>query len=349
MQQRGRPLLVQTASLSRHCLWRSAVRTIRTGAKARSVRSIEGSYNRRHQKKLYPYRPRDVYRASPLLLDLIDERNPSVRDYNEHDEADQQAKWSHNANLSGVFRRLKNFLPEIKQTEAKWAQELDRFDQRQLTERDVLSVAFLGVPQDAPVRRMPHGHDAHADVDADQNPIGDGTGPGCLERAVLRSIGLQPRVLEDTPLTVQTMLHRLEVQRQLQPVPKAGNPPARVTAGAAQELKTALNHSNFNGARRLITPLLQTDEGRALVAECAPEIIQECVRGLVVDDEGGAMTVFAFLTDVSRNLSAHGLEFDAASDTRVLTMRERLQLSRASTSTLLPRNPPDEALQNKYE
>ncbi|KAK0711231.1 hypothetical protein B0H67DRAFT_280848 [Lasiosphaeris hirsuta] len=261
---------------------------------------------------------RKPYQATALIVDLIDERKNLTRDYNEQDDSEQRKIWSQTPAASAILQRASEFKHEVKLSRAHWKRKLFQFDHRQLTERDIFSVAFLGVVSD--------------DLLPQQTPAlpraRDDLNFGSLDITFLRSIGVWDRIAEDTPLAVQVLLRRLESQHELQLEPnvqqEANQDSEKALMKTNQNFKKLLSTAGFQQTQRLIVPLLQTDEGRIIVSRCADEVVTACTRHeRLLEDEKNAIKVLVFLKNVSYNLKTRNFSFDLMSNPAVQVLEGR--------------------------
>lgn len=253
-------------------------------------------------------------------MDLIDERKNLTRDYNEQDASEQRKIWSQNPAASALLQRASGFKHEVKRSQANWKRKLSQFDQRQLTERDILSVAFLGVASDDLIpQQIPALSRTHGDLTFSS-----------LDTTLLRSIGVWDRIAEDTPLAVQILLRRLETQHELQLKPKmeqeANQDSEKALMKDSQGLVKLLSTAEFQQTQRLIAPLLQTNEGRTIISQCADEVVAACTRyDRLLDDEKYTIKVLIFLKNVSYNLKTRNFSFGLLSNAVVQVLESRLQ------------------------
>ncbi|KAM7197049.1 hypothetical protein V8F20_006802, partial [Naviculisporaceae sp. PSN 640] len=193
------------------------------------------------------------YYVSDTILDLDADKSPATRPYTSADHEEQIKKWGTNHRLDALTKRMHAFRDEISDAKLHWRRKLGLYDERRITERDILAMALLGPVSDGDKRER---------------------GNGALSCEFLERIGIYRRITGtedkdkgDIPLTVRYLVHRMKTQRtQGQPLPKT-------KAQELRHLKSVLRKSNPQSIPRVLYPLLNNGHGRALVAECSEEII----------------------------------------------------------------------------
>lgn len=240
------------------------------------------------------------YQVSRLVLDLDGVDCPGVRPYSKQDEVQQRNRWRANPELRALFRRMIEVRREIDQSKIKWRAELRRYDPRRITERDILAVAFLGVPRDTDVA-------SDAQLTAQAPPL------GYVTRDFFDSMGVTDRITDDVHHTVHTLLHRLRHQPLLAPVRSA-----RCQEEFVDELDKT---DNVAFIERMVAPLLQTDWGRSLLSKCRDKIVFNYVRAnqLMLDER-----VYQFLQNISVGLRADGHDFNFPSGALIQQLESRL-------------------------
>ncbi|KAK3942967.1 hypothetical protein QBC46DRAFT_255028 [Diplogelasinospora grovesii] len=224
-------------------------------------------------------RPIPLFEISPLLLDLDAEGNEAVRPATEQDDAEQAEKWalSNNTETAALLQRMDKFREELKAAKKKWQSEWGLFDERRLTHRDILSIAFLGTD---PVEQTSDSRD------------------------ILDSNGIPHQITDDEEQTIQFMFRRMEFSG-VQPTDDApeAHEPEKV-------FEKAIKGKNFQQIQRMIFPLLQTDVGCWVVSRCSAQLIAACTREERSLTEGDAWRVRVFLKNVEANLASRGSEFN---------------------------------------
>lgn len=213
------------------------------------------------------------YYVTDTVLDLDAEGSPATRPYTEADHQEQIKKWSTNPALIALEKRMHDFKAELEEAKATWRRRLGRFDDKRVTERDILSMAFLGA--------------------TDATPSG-------LSYSFLTGIGIHRRISEDIPLTVRYLGHRQKTQSRYHP-----------RSGESQELRSRLRSANHDSIPRILYPLLHLDHGRALISECAKNIIAGITKDVASMTPEQAVRVSIFLRNLSYNLVTRNLDFNS--------------------------------------
>ncbi|KAK5664257.1 hypothetical protein OQA88_475 [Cercophora sp. LCS_1] len=196
---------------------------------------------------------------SPLLWDLVDENSPGVRTYDENDHKEQVLLWKNDNTMSDLVRRMRKFKHEMVATENEWfMQDRNPFDPRQTSELDVLSTALLGVTPAPP---------SGGEADTSDNTSSSTGDPRRLGAPLFRSIGVADRISEDSSLTVQLLIHRLQAYRSF--LGSLGKEYRDVT----DQLREEIAGSDFRRIKRILAPLIRDDKGRAIVMGCLPDIL----------------------------------------------------------------------------
>lgn len=257
--------------------------------------------NRRYKRKVQAKSP--TKRSSPLyeipyvVLDLDAEDNPRVRSYTDQDEKDQTARWSHNPKVDALSDRLHIFRHELRQSDKLWKAPLGPFDQRRLSDRDLLSVAFLGASsrgKDAPTGSH------NLDTPVDQGSLGNTT-------ELLASNGIPQRILEDDIKTVNFMFHWQELHE-----------PQLANNEDIGKLKSELSRLSLHQLRRVAAQLLQTDAGSRLLSLCGDEVYFSLVdagqqrHGLQLRVGNDPTEVLVFLNNIAISLGARNIGVPAS-------------------------------------
>ncbi|KAK0630773.1 hypothetical protein B0T17DRAFT_507213 [Bombardia bombarda] len=260
-----------------------------------------------------PEAGRDIFVVPPVLLDLDAEGSRYVRSYNAKvDGREQKVLWAQNPELAALEGRMNRFRDELHEAKDRWVEQPAHLDRRRITERDILSVAFLGVsgvnrnPQTAVQEESePLSSDEAQDEQTSQPEPASSVHEqllGPVDEKLLWSIGIPARIAADTKQAVRVLVQRLREQ-----------PPQELNVESVEELKHTLADTDFQQVQRIIAPLLQTKEGCVVVSRCAHEIIDACTRERHLFDEDYVSRVFIFLKTVSSSLATLELEFDLSS------------------------------------
>ena len=212
------------------------------------------------------------YYVTDTVLDLDAEGSPATRPYTEADHQEQIKKWSTNPALIALEKRMHGFKAEVEEAKATWRRKLDRFDEKRVTERDILSVAFLGA--------------------ADASSTG-------LSYSFLAGIGIHRRISEDIPLTVRYLRRRQKTQSRYHP-----------RSGESPELKSRLRSAEPDSIPRILFPLLHLDHGLVLISDCAKEIITGTTKNAASMTPEQAVRISIFLRNLSYNLATRNLDFN---------------------------------------
>lgn len=248
-----------------------------------------------------------VYYTTDTILDLDADNSPATRPYTSAAHQKQIEKWGTNHTLIALTNRMHTFRDEISDAKLSWKRKLGPFDERRITERDILVMALLGPCDGSKSQRW--------------------NGNGQLSHEFLQRIGIFKRIAGDgIPLTVRYLVHRVKTQRsqgrrqveaqtQTQTVSSRRDDqlgstdtsdedasesistgtdttsvkttgqetkqPKTKTKTKAQEikhLKSVLRKSNAQSIPRVLYPLLNDNHGRTLTAECYQEIISGMSR-----------------------------------------------------------------------
>ncbi|KAK3391934.1 hypothetical protein B0T20DRAFT_361509 [Sordaria brevicollis] len=222
----------------------------------------------------------ETYQISDLVLELDAHDNPFVRPFNADDAAEQRRQWPHlGPDEEEIVRRSISVAETVAECKAKWKAQLRPFDHRRITERDVLSVAFLG--PDTSSTTGPHIYEP---------PLGS------LTSFDLQEIGVPDFYSTEPRRVTSLLLHRIE---------RAQYPLHQEVNYSPFSLTEALGRtSSFHQLRRIITPLLHLPEGCYLISQCNEAILAACARDTHnVDDESYISTVFVFLRTIANRLA----------------------------------------------
>lgn len=250
--------------------------------------------NRRYKRRLQARSPRT--RSSPLyevpyvVLDLDAEDNPHVRSYTEQDEKNLAARWSHNPKVDALSDRIGIFRQELRESEKLWTASPGPFDQRRLSGRDLLAVAFRGALAE-------EGDSAAGARSVDESSLENTS-------ELLQSNGIPQRILEDDIKTVNFMLHWQELH--------GPQPASNEDLG---KLKSELSRLSFAQLRRVVSELLQTDMGSKLLSQCGAEVAfaladgtdQHQRHGLQLRDGNDPTEVLVFLNNIAISLRARDI------------------------------------------
>lgn len=260
------------------------------------------SSNLGHKRAIAKTVELETYQISDLVLELDAHDNPFVRPFNADDAAAQREQWPHlDPDQQGIVNRAISVAEIVAESRAKWKAQLQPFDHRRITERDVLSVAFLGT--------------AASESSTPEPDTGVARGIhepslGFLTPSDLREIGIPDSYYATSSQNLtRLLLHRIE---------KAQYPIHQEVNYSPRSLSEAVNQcSSFHQLRRTIAPLLHSEEGCWLVSQCNEAILAAaCVRDgssfrLGVDDDYYVSTVFVFLRAIANRLAmADDLRFD---------------------------------------
>ncbi|KAK3953573.1 hypothetical protein QBC32DRAFT_338580 [Pseudoneurospora amorphoporcata] len=257
------------------------------------------SSNLGHKRAIAKAIELETYQISDLVLELDAHDNPFVRQFNADDAAEQREQWPHlDPYQQEIVRRAISVAETVAQSKAKWKSQLRPFDHRRITERDVLSVAFLGLASEVPTSQ---GHQAVLGPGIQQPTL------GLLAPSDLCEIGIPDSYLTSPQRVTHLLLHRIE---------KAQYPIHQEVNYSPSSLSEAVNQSaSFHQLRRIIAPLLHTEEGCWLVSQCNDAILAACTRdGYQVDDEYYVSTVFLFLRSITNRLAMVDLRFEIPAD-----------------------------------
>ncbi|KAK3322155.1 hypothetical protein B0H66DRAFT_192475 [Apodospora peruviana] len=248
----------------------------------------------------------DTYIISDTVLSLDGESCPAVRPYTESDHVEQIKKWSaERPDLTALRERMAAFRKEVNQARINWHNKLRPIDPRRVTERDVLSVSFLGVGPPIPVVEPRKKGQPWA-------PTGD-TDYARLKPNLLLKMGINYRVAGNTRLAVRFLRQRLKFQSQLDLTTEAVT-----TTSLVPELKRRLHDVGIkpqetgavmNTIVRIVAPFLRTDEGCQLVSLCGDELVSACMKQ-VERAESRKLKVLCFLKNVAFNLKRRQIRFD---------------------------------------
>ncbi|KAK1769270.1 hypothetical protein QBC33DRAFT_349637 [Phialemonium atrogriseum] len=252
---------------------------------------------RRRQQARSPRRETvPLYEIPSSLLDLDAEDNPRVRAYTEQDEKDQFERWSQNPKVDALSGRIETFRQELGRSERLWNAPPGPFNQRRISDRDVLSVAFLGA--------LSGGRDAAVDIGSPDKKVGQV--PLGSTSEILGSNGIPQRILEDDAKTVNFMLHWQERHE-----------PQRINSGELANLKAELSRQSFVHLRRVAAQLLQTDAGSRMLSLCGAEVAfaladtAQLRHGVQLRDGNDPTEVLVFLSNVAIGLSARDINLPA--------------------------------------
>ena len=244
----------------------------------------------------------ETYQVSDLVLELDAHNNPFVRPFNANDAVEQREQWPHlDPDQQEIVRRAISVAETVADSKAKWKAQLRPFDYRRLTERDVLSVAFLGIAASEDVPNSQGGHQAVLEPGTHEPPF------GFLITSDLRDIGIPDSYSTSTQRLTSLLLHRIE---------KAQYPIHQEVNYSPSSLSEAVNqYSSFRQLRRIIAPLLHSEEGCWLVSQCNDAILVACTRdGYQVDDKYYVSTIFVFLRSIANRLAMVDLNFEIPAD-----------------------------------
>jgi len=226
------------------------------------------------------------YEITSTVLELDAAENPNVRPYDFSDEAEQRLKWE--TDFSPLLDRMSDFRRTLHRGKALWDETKSQpLYEKQLTNRDVLLVAFLGTSALSPDSTGPL-----------QEPSVQEPTLGLLDKAALQRIGIPKEIANDSQLLVQVILHRLQDQ-----------PFHPTSHTSAPSLRQRIATANFNETRRIVAPLLQSKAGCALVSQCGHEIAAACTRDKHLLDQDGIMMAATFLKSVSSRLAHFDFKF----------------------------------------
>ncbi|KAJ4392359.1 hypothetical protein N0V85_007123 [Neurospora sp. IMI 360204] len=234
----------------------------------------------------------ETYQISDLVLELDAHDNPFVRPFNADDVAAQREQWPHlDPDQEQIVRRTISIAETVAESKAKWKSQLKPFDNCRITERDVLSVAFLGTASNSSTLE-PGIHEPTL---------------GFLTTTDLQEIGIPNSYSTDPRRVTHLLLHRIE---------KAQYPIQQEVNHDPSSLSEALNQASFHQVRRIIAPLLHSEEGCWLVSQCNDVILASCSskNGHSVDDEYYVSTVFVFLRSIANRLAMVDLRFEIPAD-----------------------------------
>jgi len=288
MQRLGSPWSVQ--GLLPRLPLQSQVRTLIYKSPSQIERNRR--YKRKVQAKSPTKRSSPLYEIPYVVLDLDAEDNPRVRNYTDQDEKDQTARWSHNPKVGALSDRLQIFRDELRQSDKLWKAPVGPFDQRRLSDRDLLSVAFLGASG--------RGRSHNLDTSVDQDSLGNTT-------ELLTSNGIPQRILEDDIKTVNFMLHWQELHE-----------PQLVSNEDIGKLKSELSRLSLPQLRRVAAQLLQTDAGSRLLSLCGAEVYFALVdaaqqrHGLQLRVGNDPTEVLVFLNNIAIGLGARNIGMPAS-------------------------------------
>lgn len=248
-------------------------------------------------KRLPRTTPLKVYEVSDLVLDLDAENCPHVRAYNDEDAKEQLEHWSSAPHVDALVQRVASFREELRMNNKLWARRLEAFDPRRISSRDVLAAALLGPP--CKPAEEPQGAAVSRESTQAENVITNDERIGSLTSTILKTIGVSERMASDRIRIVSVLLRRLEVQD-----------PQTTNENMVGLLKQQIKGGSLRDVKRIITPLLGTDAGCALVSRCGPEIIHVCTRDSQLRDGAYSLQVVSMLKNIAINLATRGISRD---------------------------------------
>lgn len=258
------------------------------------------SSNLGHKRAIAKAVELETYQISDLVLELDAHDNPFVRLFNADDAAEQTKQWPHlDPDQQETVRHAISVAETVSESKTKWKSPLSLFDHRRITERDILSVAFLGIVSESTESQN---HQTTSKSGTHEPSLGFLTMSDLLEIGVPVSYSTNPQRL------THLLLHRIE---------KAQFPAHQEVNLPSSSLTEALNQcSSFHQLRRIIAPLLHSEEGCFLISQCQDTILAACSskNGYSVDDEYYVSTVFVFLRAIASRLAMMDLRFEIPAD-----------------------------------
>ncbi|EGO58064.1 hypothetical protein NEUTE1DRAFT_129848 [Neurospora tetrasperma FGSC 2508] len=269
----------------------------RTAEEWKRIRNF--SSNLGHKRAIAKAVELETYQISDLVLELDAHDNPFVRPFNADDAAEQTKQWPHlDPDQQEIVRRAISVAETVAESKTKWKSPLLPFDHRRITERDVLSVALLGlVSESTGLQNHPT-----SESGTHEPSLGFLTMSDLLEIGVPVSYSTNPQRL------THLLLHRIE-KAQFPAHQEVNFPPSSL-------LEALIQSSSFHQLRRIIAPLLHTEEGCFLISQCQDTILAACSskNGYSVDDEYYVSTVFVFLRTIASRLAMMDLRFEIPAD-----------------------------------
>ncbi|KAM7221425.1 hypothetical protein V8F06_003200 [Rhypophila decipiens] len=236
------------------------------------------------------------------ILDLDAADSPVTRPYNESDHAEQIKKWGTNHALVALTKRMHAFRDEVEVAKTSWKCKLHRFDERYITERDILSMAFLGPGPSSPSSTT-------------------GAKKQQLSYELLKSIGIHSQIAEDITLTIRCLAHRRETQSS-----RAETSPPNIRSNPSQPeqpktsenetikiLRFVIQKNPPSSIPRIIYALIDSKNkhhGAVLISKCLPEIISSTTKSIETMSPEAALHSAIFLQNICYNLSTKDLMSD---------------------------------------
>ncbi|KAH8890789.1 hypothetical protein GQ53DRAFT_157501 [Thozetella sp. PMI_491] len=248
-----------------------------------------------------------IFEIPPAILDLEAEDSPYVRPESQRDLEEQDVSWNQNPDFDALAERMAAFRRDLEHKDWLWNKRLGTFDARRITERDIVQVAFLGSPK-GDANPPSETNEERSEAPGTSDAVGQqAAGDELLTRNTLKSIGLSDRVIDDERHILPILFRRLQVQSDQD---KAAD--AVSQESLLDMFKQTIQNQDLVVQRRIIAPLLKTQEGARLVGMVMPELQKAFDERRQDFDQPTSLQEATVLRSIAINLGSRGIEVSAS-------------------------------------